>query len=194
MLKRGFLIVGLGNPGQAHQNTWHNLGFLAIDQFAEQNDFPDFAADKWSRALVAKKEFEGKFVTLAKPQTFMNESGRSVVALLKKFSVSTNDLIVVHDDADLAVGTIRVAKGRGTAGHKGVESIVRSLKTKNFIRLRAGSRPKNYVPGSKMLAKFVLKKMATADRKMIEETLIKIIAALDLILKGQTQKAMSEFN
>jgi PTH1 family peptidyl-tRNA hydrolase len=185
-----FLIIGLGNPGQKYQNTWHNLGFLVLDEFARENSFPDFRSEKKSNSLVSKREG----AILAKPQTFMNDSGKAVKELTRRYSLDANQLIIIHDDADLHVGQIRVSKNRGTAGHKGVESIIKALKTKNFTRIRIGSRPNNYVPGSKMLVRFVLKKFTKNDEKFVEETIEKTISVIEMILEGNSAKAMNEYN
>ncbi len=171
------LVVGLGNPGKKFENTWHNLGFLAIDEFAKNNGFPDFRLDKKLNALVSRKEN----IILAKPQTFVNESGRSVHILNTKYKIQNTNLVVVHDDADLPIGAVKVSKNSGSAGHKGAQSIIDSLGTKNFTRIRLGSRPKNYIPGSKSLERFVLKKFSKADQKITSEVIEKAIQAIETI-------------
>lgn len=191
---KSFLVVGLGNPGQKYQNTWHNLGFIVIDGFAQKNNFPGFENDKWSRSLVSKKDLADRLVILSKPQVFMNASGLSVTNLFKNYKLKADNLIVVHDDADLAVAQIRISEKRGTAGHKGVESIVAALKTKGFVRVRIGCRPKNYVPGSKTLANFVLRKPARNDRQVLENTVGKAVNALEMILKEGAARTMNEYN
>lgn len=175
------LIIGLGNPGKKFENTWHNLGFLVIDEFAKNNDFPDFRLDKRLNALVSRKEN----VILAKPQTFMNESGRSVLILNTKYEIQNTNLIVIHDDADLAIGTVKVSKNSGSAGHKGAQSIIDSLETKNFTRIRLGARPKNYIPGSKSLERFVLKKFSKTDQKITSEVIEKTTSAIEKIMLGE---------
>ena len=115
------LIIGLGNPGKKYEKTRHNIGSKAIDEL---------------RFLNLKN------VVLTKPQTFMNESGKTVKNLLKNYKTKPDNLIVMHDDIDLPIGKIRIVKNRGAAGHKGVESIIKALGTKNFIRFRIGIQPK----------------------------------------------------
>lgn len=202
-----FLIVGLGNPGKQYENTWHSLGFLAIDEFARKNGFPDFRPDRKSNSLISKKEN----IILAKPQTFMNESGKAVKALFKNIFPKAmpaaskrrlnsamaelrQQLIVIHDDADLPKGEIRISRDRGAAGHKGIDSIVKALKSKNFIRIRIGVRPANYVPGSKSLDRFVLKKFAKNEEKVVAEVIEKTSEAIGLILKEGVEKTMSVSN
>ena len=117
------LIVGLGNPGKKYQKTRHNVGFRVIDQLG----------------FLSLKE-----VILVKPKTFMNLSGKSVKNLLKTYHLKPSNLIVIHDDTDLPLGKIKISKNRGAAGHKGVESIIKEMGTKNFVRLRVGVKPKTY--------------------------------------------------
>ncbi|MBI2625066.1 MAG: aminoacyl-tRNA hydrolase [Candidatus Nealsonbacteria bacterium] len=128
------LIVGLGNPGKEFFGTRHNLGFEVLDQFAKENEFPDFKFSKKFNADVSKK---GEII-LAKPRTFMNNSGKTVKPLTTYYSLPTTNLFVVHDDLDLPLGKIKISKGRGSAGHKGVQSIIGELKTKDFVRFRIG--------------------------------------------------------
>ncbi len=196
MEKTKTLIVGLGNPGQKYKNTWHNLGFWAVDEFAKNNDFPNFRLDKKINALISQKEN----VILVKPQAFMNNSGQIVKSLLTKHRHSIamamlwRNLIIIHDDADLEKGVLRISKDRGTAGHKGLDSIVGNIKTKNFVRIRLGVRPKNYIPGSKSLKRFVLKKFNKAEEKTVREVLIKTNQAIEAILEKGVVKAMADFN
>ncbi len=195
-----FLMVGLGNPGKEYQNTWHSLGFLVVDEFAKNNNFPDFRSDKKSNSLISKSLVDGQEILLAKPQTFMNESGKAVKSLINHYQLNkamtelSRWFIVIHDDADLPKGEIRISENRGTAGHKGIESIVNALKTKNFIRIRLGVRPKNYVPGSKSLARFVLKKFTPDEKKIVAEVMEKTTNAIETILQEGVAEAMARFN
>ncbi len=175
-----FLIVGLGNPGKQYQNTWHSLGFLAIDNFQSQMpDFSDWKNFDRARSLISEGEINGEKIILAKPQTFMNQSGGAVKSLIlnhrNKIAMAEllRRLIIIHDDADLPVGKIKVSRDAGAAGHKGAESIINALKTKNFTRIRLGCRPENYIPGSKSLEKFVLKKFSKTEQKIVSEVLKK---------------------
>src|SRR5258706_10245849 len=126
------IIVGLGNPGEKFKNTRHNVGFMAIDFFAEKNGFPEFELLKKYNSLVSEKDG----IILAKPQTFMNDSGKTVKLMLKNQKEAT--LIVVHDDIDLPLGKIKFSKDSGAGGHKGVDSIIQQLGNNNFIRLKMG--------------------------------------------------------
>jgi PTH1 family peptidyl-tRNA hydrolase len=113
----------------------------------------------------------------------MNESGQAIKRLLERYQIETPGLVVIHDDADLPKGEIRLSQNRGTAGHKGLESIVKALGTKDFARIRLGVRPKNYVPGSKLLARFVLKKISAREKEVVRETIQKASQALEKILR-----------
>lgn len=131
------IIVGLGNPGKKYQFTRHNIGFRIIDQLTP---------------LTLER------AVLAKPQTFMNLSGKTVKSLLKTYTLGPKNLIVIHDDIDLPLGKIRIVKNRGAGGHKGVESIIKELASKNFVRFRIGIKPKPYTLTPKTLERFVLRK------------------------------------
>ena len=149
------IIVGLGNPGRKYRNTRHNIGFQVVDEFARENKFPEFKLSKKFNSLISEKNN----IVLAKPQTFMNESGKAV----KKM---TGELIVVHDDIDLPLGKVRISKARGAAGHKGVESIIKEIGTKDFTRFRIGISPKTGKP--KNVEKFVLQKFTKQEKEIIK--------------------------
>ncbi len=185
------IIVGLGNPGKKFENTRHNVGFMAIDKFAEKNDFPDFKLQKKSNALVS----ENSDIMLVKPQTFMNESGKAVKKISEN-SPSVN-LIVVHDDIDLPVGKIKIIKDRGSAGHKGVESIINNIGNEGLIRFRIGISSEQYrglVHGTKKAKKIVLKKFPPDEQKIINETISKTADALNFLIRERLEKAMNEYN
>lgn len=139
-IKPDYLVVGLGNPGEKYQNTAHNIGFRIISLLREKEDLPSFKKDNTLNSLLTKGEIDGKQVVLLFPLTFMNRSGDAVSRAAKRFLENTDDLIIVHDDTDLPLGSLRFSQNRGSAGHKGVQSIINHLKTKNFTRLRIGVR------------------------------------------------------
>jgi len=140
------LIVGLGNPGKKYERTRHNVGYIFIDELEKQN--------------------LGGF-SLSKTDTFMNESGKAVKKLISKskFLISNSNLIIVHDDIDLPLGEFKIQKGRGAAGHKGVQSIIDSLGTKDFWRVRIGICPKEGKP--KNVEKFVLQKFTKDEERIL---------------------------
>jgi len=165
------LIVGLGNPGQKYDNTYHNVGFMFIDYLV--NNAPGSESgglQKWKSTKSFRYVKLGGLI-LAKPNEFMNNSGGSIKNLLKYFKLKPEELLVVHDDSDIALGGYKISFGRGSAGHNGVESAIKSLKTHNFSRLRVGTNYK-----SQRADKFVLKKLKDAHRENLELLFSKIKA------------------
>jgi len=196
------LIVGLGNPGIKYKRTRHNIGFRVLDEFQRENNFPDF---KFSRlrqgyggqakkfnTLISEGNIGRKKVILAKPQTFMNNSGQAVKNLTIHYSLPFINLIVVHDDIDLPLGKIRISKSRGSAGHKGIESIIKELRSKNFVRIRIGIR--NQELRIKNIEKFVLQKFTEEEEKIIKKIIKESCSALKIILSEGLEKAMNKFN
>lgn len=128
-------IVGLGNPGKKYEGTRHNMGREVVEQFARAHGFSDFRQDKRTQSLQSQGTVNGEDIVCVLPDTYMNESGKTVGLLMKK---EEGDLIVVHDEIDLPLGVMRLSEKSGHGGHGGVRSIVESIKTKDFIRLRIG--------------------------------------------------------
>ncbi len=204
------IIIGLGNPGKKFQKTRHNLGFRVIDVFGKKNQFPNFRILKKCLALISEKKLNNEKILLAKPQTFMNLSGKSVKLLIHHFFPKPQILQInamadiwsieervwiVHDEIDLPLGEIKIVKNRGAAGHKGVQSIIDELKTKNFVRIRIGIRPKNQeTEKQKNIEKFVLQKFDKEEEKIVKEVIKKTAQALEFTLKNGLEKAMSEYN
>src|SRR3989344_1513470 len=135
-----YVIVGLGNPGEAYKNTRHNTGRSFVEHFGNLLSFDDWQKNKKANALVAKGECEGEKTVLVLPDTFMNRSGGAVAVFVKN-KKAAEKLVVVYDDMDLPLGSMRIAFGRNSGGHRGIESIVRTLKTKDFVRIRVGVSP-----------------------------------------------------
>lgn len=158
-------ITGLGNPGEKYKESRHNAGFRAIDLYAKENSFPEFKTSKKFDSLISEK---GGLV-LQKPQTFMNNSGKAVKEIVSYYKIDLSDLVVIHDDIDLKTGEIKVVRNRGSAGHKGVDSIITHLKTKDFTRIRIGVQPKEGKPEN--TDEFVLQKFAEEEKEIIEESL-----------------------
>ncbi len=171
-MKIMIIIIGLGNPGEKYKNTRHNIGFQVIDEFARENNFPKFRFVKKYNALISEKEN----IVLVKPQTFMNESGKAVKALLK--NTTRTVLVVIHDDIDLPLGKIRISKNRGSAGHKGVESIIKEIGFKNFTRFRIGILPSRYRALAHGIEKYVLQKFDGEEEKIIKQVIKKSLAEL----------------
>ncbi len=172
------LVVGLGNPGKEYENTRHNVGFMVIDELARRLKLKDYRTESLSHVYRAK--VAGREVLLAKPQTYMNNSGLAVINLLEENNIEPGEMLVVYDDLDLPLGMTRLRLEGSSGGHRGMESIIRTIKTDKFPRLKVGiGRPKrkeevvSYVlsPFSKEeeeLAKAVIKKAAECVLRSIE--------------------------
>jgi peptidyl-tRNA hydrolase, PTH1 family len=184
------LIVGLGNPGIEYQFTPHNLGFLTVDRIA--NDLGIEVRNRQCRALTARATIGDVPVLLAKPETYMNLSGLSVRELVDEHQVEVKtDLIVIYDELDLPLGTIRIRQRGGTAGHNGMESIQGALETDEFLRIRLGIAPERKVSDG---AKFVLTPFRKAQDAVVDEMLDKAAEAVGVIVKEGPAAAMNKFN
>jgi len=184
------LIVGLGNPGIEYQFTPHNLGFLAIDRIA--NNLGVEIRNRKCRALTARAVIAGQPVILAKPETFMNLSGLSVRELVAEYQADVkSDLIVIYDELDLPLGTIRIRQRGSSAGHNGMESILGALGTDEFLRIRLGIAPDRKVADS---VKFVLTPFRKAQLKVVDEVLDMAAETVEVILKEGPAAAMNRFN
>jgi len=178
--KKMIIIVGLGNPGKKYKDTRHNVGFQVIDEFAKENNFPEFRLSKKFNALVSEKEN----IILVKPQTFMNNSGKPVKTLFSFYK--PEELIIIHDDIDLPLGKIRISKNRGSAGHKGVESIIKEIGFENFTRFRIGISPKTEKP--KNVEKYVLQKFNKEEEKTIEQVVQEVTTEIKKSLANYSAK------
>ncbi|GBE64630.1 peptidyl-tRNA hydrolase [Mycobacterium sp. MFM001] len=173
------LVVGLGNPGSNYAATRHNLGFMVADLLAARLG-SKFKAHKRSGAEVVSGRLGGRSVVLAKPRSYMNESGRQVGPLAKFYSVPAADVVVIHDDLDLDFGRVRLKIGGGEGGHNGLRSVAASLGTKDFQRVRIGiGRP----PGRKDPAAFVLENFAAAERKEVPAICEQAADATELLIE-----------
>lgn len=187
------LIVGLGNPGKKYQNTRHNVGFMVIDNFAGKNDFPEFRLSKKFKAEISEGAIDNEKIILAKPQTFMNNSGKSVKAIFN-FQFSNKKLIIIHDDLDLPLGKIKITKNRGSAGHKGVQSIIDELGTKNFFRFRIGIKTKQTDGTVYRSEDFVLEKFTKEEEKILKQVIKKTCKAIEISANEGVEKVMAEYN
>ena len=182
------MIVGLGNPGPQYAKTRHNIGFMVADLLAARLGAP-FKVHKRSGAEIVTGRLGNRSVVVAKPRTFMNESGRHVGPLAKFYSVSPADVIVIHDELDIDFGKIRLKLGGGEGGHNGLRSVANALGTKDFQRVRIGiGRP----PGRKDPAAFVLETFTSAERAEIP-TLCELAAdAAELLLDLGLESAQNQ--
>lgn len=183
------LVVGLGNPGYEYHLTPHNLGFMAVDRLAEMCR-AEFSRRE-ARAKIASARFHGEQVVLAKPQTFMNLSGVSVSGLLRSLDVPLEDLIVLVDDVDLPLGSLRVRPKGSAGGHNGLKSVIGALGTDLFTRVRMGAGPEN--PAEDLVA-YVLSPFRGRDQEIAAEMIDRAIEAVRVVLKEGVEKAMNLFN
>ncbi len=183
------LIVGLGNPGREYAGNRHNVGFQCLDRLAARNRM-SFSRVQ-SGALVATGLIQGHRVVLAKPQSYMNLSGRPVGSLVRFYQVALDDLLVVYDDLDLPVGTLRLRMEGGAGGHNGMTSIIEHLGTQDFPRLRVGiGRP----PGRMDPAAYVLQNFTREEHELLSEVYPRAIEAAEAWLTVGIERAMNEVN
>ena len=190
-MKPEYLIVGLGNPGVEYERTPHNLGFLVIDQLAERNAIRVSRPE--CQAFTGLGKVRSAEIALAKPQTFMNRSGPSVRGLLDKYLLSAANLIVVYDEMDLPWTAVRIKKSGSAAGHNGMKSIIGSVDTDQFIRVRVGIDP-NTETRSHRGASLVLGKFGPSQAKDVEELLSYTAEAVEAIVAEGVDKAMTRYN
>ena len=183
------LVVGLGNPGKEYESTAHNLGFMVIDTLAERSGISIGRRD--CQAFVGQGMVAGHKVLLAKPQTFMNLSGESVQGLLVKNEIAAGDLILVYDELDLPWQSVRIRPNGSAAGHRGMDSVIRCVGTKNFPRVRLG------VHGGRREkdgAQIVLAKLKRAHRQELDELLDYASEAVESIIAEGVEKSMAKYN
>jgi len=184
-----FLVVGLGNPGEEYRLTPHNLGFLVVDRLAETNSIR--VSRKENMSLVGLGTVAGKAAALAQPQTFMNVNGPAVKGLLERYDLKPDRLIVVYDELALPWGELRVRKNGSSAGHNGIKTLLSSLGTDEFARVRMGIHPG---PNRGDAAKFVLAQFRRAQMQEVEEMVIRAAEAIESIIADGAEKAIAKYN
>jgi PTH1 family peptidyl-tRNA hydrolase len=187
------IVVGLGNPGENYRGTRHNVGFWVLDRLAERSGASFRAEGELRRyAWFAQTRLAGTDVLLAKPRTYMNRSGRAVAALCRRYSTEPEELLIVHDDADLEVGRLRIRKGGGAGGHNGVRSLIEVLGESEFTRFRVGVRgPDRDEEG---LADYVLSNFNDEDRPVAEEVCDLAADAIEYLLEQGLTATMNRYN
>ena len=184
-----FIIVGLGNPGEKYERTRHNAGFMAVDELAGRLRI-EIAQEK-HHALLGRGTMESHDAVLVKPQTFMNESGRAVAAVLRDSYATPEQLVVLHDELDLPLGAVRIKTGGGHGGHNGLRSIIDRVGTAEFLRVRIGiGRPAAGMDA----AAFVLSPFSPEERSIAAESTQKAAEAALAILSQGAARAMNLFN
>jgi peptidyl-tRNA hydrolase, PTH1 family len=183
------LIAGLGNPGREYRDTRHNIGFMLVDQLAQRLGVSFSRLE--SKALVTRGEYQGKRLVLAKPQTFMNLSGSAVGSLAHFYKVPLPNLLVAYDDVDLPLGTIRLRAEGGSAGQKGMASIIERLGTQDFPRMRLGiGRP----PGRMDAAAYVLLPFKKDEVDLLPVVLERAVEAVLVFVANGLESAMNQYN
>lgn len=184
-----YLITGLGNPGREYRFNRHNVGFMLLDKLAEHLEVSFSRLE--SKALVTKTNYSNARLILVKPQTYMNNSGQAVGSLLRFYKVPLENLFVVYDDVDLPLGTIRIRSGGGSAGQKGMKSIIERLGSQDFPRIRIGvGRP----PGRMSAADYVLQDFSSDEKTLISETLDRGVEATLMFVREGLETAMNRYN
>jgi PTH1 family peptidyl-tRNA hydrolase len=173
------VIVGLGNPGEEYKKTRHNAGRMAVERLAKDEGFDDFVFNKKANALIAEGKIGKEKVTLLLPETMMNNSGKAVAQVVKSVKAA-KQLLVLQDELDLPLGVLKMVFARGSGGHKGVESVMRSIKTDQFARIRIGIS----AAGKKNQAKKV-----SGEEKVIKHVISAFKPAEELVLKKAIKKA-----
>jgi PTH1 family peptidyl-tRNA hydrolase len=184
-----YLIVGLGNPGREYRETRHNIGFMLADRLAVKLNTRFTRLQ--SKALVASANYQERKIILAKPQTFMNLSGQSVQGLIRFNKLPLTNILIAHDDLDLPPGTIRIRPDGGSAGQKGMNSILERLGTDEFPRLRLGvGRP----PGQMQAPDYVLQDFTKSEMTLISDTLDRAVEAVFIFIIDGLNSAMNKYN
>ena len=182
------LIIGLGNPGNEYAKTRHNIGFRVVDAFASRFHM---AFDRHERdALIARGRVAGQSVMLAKPLTFMNRSGSAVSSLARAYTEGLDELLVVYDEIDLPLGRLRIRESGSPGTHNGMKSIVQSLASEKFARLRFGIRGDVYDD----LAGYVLAEFEESEEGIVAPSVDRSLDALLLFARGDLRRAMNQFN
>lgn len=190
-----WVVVGLGNPGNEYDNTRHNAGRMAVMHFAKQNDVTDWKEDKKANATVGKA---GATVCVL-PDTYMNKSGSAVLKYVKS-AKAAEKMIVAYDDLDLPLGTIKMSFDRGSGGHRGLESVMRAVKTKKFTRIRIGVSPATAKGvakkpnGEEAVLKFILQKFKPTEMDELKKLFKRTSEAIATTIAEGPMIAMNEFN
>lgn len=182
-------FVGLGNPGKQYESTRHNIGWMALDRFAEKHDIR--ISQSKCKGLLGEGHVGGQKVVLLKPMTYMNLSGESIRAYMDFYKASIDDLIVIYDDLDTPFGSIRLRYQGSAGGHNGIKSTIQHLGTQSFNRIRMGiSRP---APG-RDIADYVLSTFSKEEMQTMPQVLDRTVQAMEFALQNDFEKTMAKFN
>lgn len=184
------LIGGLGNPGEKFIKTRHNIGRETIALFRKDGGFPDFHFEKKWTAWVSEGKIGKTKTVLVLPDTFVNKSGSGIAPTSRFYNIKACDVFLIHDDADIPFGSTKLSFGKRSAGHKGVESVIKALKTRGFWRFRIGIGGKRDIPAENL----VLKKFNAQEEKIARKIMKKTITAIRCVAADGPEKAMNEYN
>lgn len=191
------LVIGLGNPDKKYEGTRHNVGREIAMAFGQREKFPEFRFEKKWNALVsegkishADRQAGKEKIALLLPDTMMNASGKAIAPAARFYKIAPTKIFVIHDDADIALGSAKLSFDKHSAGHKGVESVIRALKTRGFWRLRIGIAGRRNIPAEKL----VLKKFTPDEQRLIKKITTRTHDALTAIATDDPEKAMNEYN
>lgn len=194
-----YILVGLGNPGDEYKNTRHNAGRMVLERVLSDFSCDDWKENKKNKALISKGMIGKQKITLVMPETFMNKSGEAIKSLVKS-PKQAEKMIVVHDDLDLPIGVMKISFNRGSGGHKGLESVIKAVKTEKFTRIRIGISPENPKGGvkkpthDKIIENFIVDPFKPAELEEIKKVVKRASEALGVIVAEGVEKAMGIFN
>lgn len=194
-----YVIVGLGNPGEEYDETRHNTGRMMLDVFQKTSKFSDWELDKKLNAQVSEGKVGKNKAILLKPETFMNKSGNSLKTLITN-KKKAEELVVVHDDLDIPFGSFKISFNKSSGGHRGLESIIKMIKTQEFIRVRVGITPalasgKMKKPsGEEAVIAHILGKFKKPEQEVLKKVSKKVAEALAVMISDGRQEAMGKFN
>lgn len=206
------LVVGLGNPGQKYVHTRHNIGRDVLLEIVNRGDFSDIQTDRYTHSLVSlgcvkrtarilpvSPDGAERDLIIALPETFMNRSGEAVRELVKKYELTSEDVVVVYDDIDLPYGRIKISKDRGDGGHNGIKSVVEHLGTKNFSRIRVGICPtdesgEKSKPHKEVVSRYVLGHLSAKETETFARVVDRVEEALDYVSVRGVEEAMNAMN
>lgn len=183
------LVIGLGNIGDKYCFTRHNAGFMVVDKWALNNNL-SFKEEKKLKCYMTKFRFNGEDVILAKPTTFMNLSGESVIALINYYKINLKDVLVIYDDLSLELGRLRFRANGSDGGHNGIKSLIKHLGTSNFTRLKVGIGPQPPIPSEN----FVLQNFSKEQTETLKETLKRAVEAVEYYIINGIEKTQNTFN
>ena len=184
------LVAGLGNPGKEFLNTRHNIGRDVAAAFCKKTGLPDFRVEKKWKAEISGGKIGKEKIVILLPDTFMNKSGNAVAPAARFFKIKPKNIFLIHDDADIPLGRAKLSYAKHSAGHKGVESVIRALKTRDFWRFRIGIAGKRDIPAEKL----VLRGFTPEETLLAKKITKKTVEAIEITLSDGPEKTMNEYN